>query len=329
MGSRNNRNCTNQLKHIRTETDTNGSESQVTATASNMEKPQILFQDIGDADLSYLHYEGFGDTIIFLHATGFLPWLWHPIAQAFSPPHRIIAPYFCDHRERDPEKGGLDWMTLAQDLSTFCQRLDIKTPFLVGHSMGATVLTMASAACGLDAKAMILIEPIFLPRDFYRIQMKVEEHPLASKSIKRKNHWDNEAEAIGYIRSRPLFARWDDEMIKLYIRYGMVEGETGGLQLTCSPLKEASLFMGGMRYDPWPLLSEISCPVLVIEGELSENRDYIDLKTAASLFPHGTHRIMKGAGHLIPMEQPGTIIETIGAFFGSPGREADDGKGSI
>ncbi len=293
-----------------------------------MEIPQILYQDIGDVDLSYLHYEGSGETIIFLHATGFLPWLWHPLARVLSPAHQIIAPSFCDHRERDPEKGGLNWMTLAEDLATFCRKLDIKMPLLVGHSMGATVLTMAYAACGLKARAMILIEPIFLPQDFYRIQLKVEDHPLASKSIKRRNHWDSEAEAIEYIRSRPLFARWDDEMIQLYIRYGMVEGETGGLQLTCSPLREASLFMGGMHYDPWPLLSEISCPVLVLEGELSENRHYIDLEKSASLFPQATHRIMKGAGHLIPMEQPGEITEIINSFFGSSSRESGDREGS-
>jgi pimeloyl-ACP methyl ester carboxylesterase len=293
-----------------------------------MENPQVLFQDIGDADLSYLHYEGYGDTIIFLHATGFLPWLWHPIAKALSPSYQIIAPYFCDHRETDPNKGGLNWMKLAEDLSIFCEKLDITKPYLVGHSMGATVITMAVATLGLDARSMVLMEPIFLPQDFYRIQLKVEEHPLASKSIKRRNHWENEAEAIAYLRSRPLFAKWDDEMIGLYIRYGMVEGETGGLELTCSPLREASLFMGGMQYDPWPLLPKVTCPVLVLEGEASENRSYIDLEKATSLFPRGFHRLMPGAGHLIPMEQPGEIIGIIDSFFRSQDREMSDGKGS-
>jgi len=280
-----------------------------------MEKPQVLLQDIGDADLSYLHYEGGGKTIIFLHATGFLPWLWHPIAKALSPPYRIIAPYFCDHRETDPEKGGLNWMKLAQDLSIFCKKLNITKPYLVGHSMGATVLTMVAATLGLDPRSMILIEPIFLPEDFYRIQVRVEDHPLASKSIKRRNHWESEAEAIEYLRSRPLFAKWNDEMIRLYIRYGMVEGETGGLELTCSPLREASLFMGGLQYDPWPILSKVSCPVLVLEGEESENRSYIDLKKATSLFPQGSHLIMPGAGHLIPMEYPKDVTEIIKDFF--------------
>ncbi len=277
--------------------------------------PKILSQDIGDVDLSYLLYEGDGPTLILMHATGFLPWLWHPIARELAPSWRIIAPYFCDHRETDPEKGGLNWMTIAEDLATFCERLGIKDAALVGHSMGATVLTLSHAAYGLDARGIIMIEPIFLPQDFYKIQLKVEEHPLASKSIRRRDSWNDEQEALNYLRTKKLFMDWDQEMLELYVRYGMRPGEDGGLTLACSPKREASLFMGGMHFDPWPLLPRVSCPALVIEGEESENRAYIDLKTATATMPHGTYRMVAGAGHLIPMEKPQEITGIIKGFF--------------
>jgi len=284
----------------------------------NMKKttdPVIRSQDIGDADLQYLFYEGDGPTIILLHATGFLPWLWHPIARELSDSFNIIAPYFCDHRQTDPAKGGLSWMKLADDLCQLCTRLEIDHPFLVGHSMGATVMALAEAVHGPKAAGMILIEPIFLPQDFYKFEISVEEHPLASKSIKRRNFWDDASEARKYLKSRGLFKNWDEEMLDLYIRYGMVPGETGGLQLTCPPHKEASLFMGGMPYDPWPMLPKVMCPVKVIEGENSANRTVIDLKKAASLFPAGSYQRIAGAGHLIPMEKPAEMIQVISKFF--------------
>ena len=277
--------------------------------------PAIRSQDIGDADLQYLFYEGDGPPIILLHATGFLPWLWHPIARELSESFQIIAPYFCDHRETDPAKGGLSWMKLADDLCRLCDRLDIDHPFLVGHSMGATVMAMAEAVYGPKAAGMILIEPIFLPQDFYKIQISVDEHPLASKSIKRRNFWDDAAVARTYLRSRGLFKYWDDEMLDLYIKYGMVPGETGGLQLTCPPQKEASLFMGGMPYDPWPMLPRVGCPVLVVEGENSANSNYIDLKKAVSMFPNASYQLILSAGHLIPMEKPAEMIQIISKFF--------------
>ncbi|UCH21414.1 MAG: alpha/beta hydrolase [Deltaproteobacteria bacterium] len=277
--------------------------------------PVIRSQDLGDADLQYLFYDGDGPTIILLHATGFLPWLWHPIARELSGSYKIIAPYFCDHRETDPTKGGLSWMKLADDLCQLCTRLQIKRPFLVGHSMGATVMAMAEAVYGPKAAGIILIEPIFLPRDFYKIQIAVEDHPLAGKSIKRRNFWNNASEARNYLKSKGLFKNWDDEMLDLYIKYGMVPGETGGLQLTCPPQKEASLFMGGMPYDPWPMLPKVSCPVKVIEGQNSANRSVIDLKKAASLFPRASYQLIAGAGHLIPMEKPKEMVDIIAKFF--------------
>ena len=104
-------------------------------------------------------------------------------------------------------------------------------------------------------------------------------------------------------------------MLDLYIKYGMVPGETGGLQLTCPPQKEAALFMGGMPYDPWPLLPKVTCPVKVIEGENSANRSVIDLEKAAALFPAGSYQLIADAGHLIPMEKPAEMIQVISKFF--------------
>ena len=103
-------------------------------------------------------------------------------------------------------------------------------------------------------------------------------------------------------------------MTDLYIKYGMKSGDGGGVQLTCSPQREAALFMGGMQYDPWPELTKVNCPVLVLEGAESDNRHFIDLRRATSLFPRGEHRMIAGAGHLIPMEKPREVVEIIRDF---------------
>ena len=202
-------------------------------------------------------------------------------------------------------------MLLAEDLCRLCENLNIEKPLLVGHSMGATVMTIAEATHGPRASGMILIEPVFLPQDFYRIQLRVEDHPLASRSIKRRSVWRNPAEVKDDFRRKPLFKNWEEEFLDLYIEHGTVPLETGELELACSPEKEASLFMGGMGYDPWPMLSKIACPVLVLEGEESTNRAFVDLKKAASEFQHGAYRLIANAGHLIPMEKPKEIIDLI------------------
>ena len=274
-------------------------------------QPVALSQKIGDVDLQYLQYDGQDPPILLLHATGFLPMLWHPIARELSRHRKVIAPYFCDHRQTDPQKGGLSWMLLAEDLCRLCERLNIENPLLVGHSMGATVMTIAEATHGPRASGMILIEPIFLPQDFYQMQLRVEDHPLASRSIKRRNIWRDPGEVKADFRRKPLFKNWEEEFLDLYIEHGTVSLGSGGLELACSPEKEASLFMGGMGYDPWPMLPKIACPVFVLEGEESTNRPFVDLKKATLRFQQGTYRLIPGAGHLIPMEKPKEIIEFI------------------
>jgi pimeloyl-ACP methyl ester carboxylesterase len=175
-------------------------------------------------------------------------------------------------------------------------------------------MTIAAANHPGVARGMFLIEPIFLPREFYGIPIHVDQHPLARKSIRRRNHWEDASAAKDYLKGKKLFADWDDEILDLYIEHGMLESENGGLELTCSPQREASMFMGGMPYDPWPMLPKIDCPVLMVEGEKSENRPYVHLKKAKGLIPQCDYTLFPGAGHLIPMEKPLEIAVMVKTF---------------
>jgi len=279
------------------------------------QQPEARVQNIGDADLQYLCYDGQEPTIVLLHATGFMPWLWHPIARRLNAAHRIIAPYFCDHRESDIQKGGLGWLTLAEDLTTLCRRLNLERALFVGHSMGAAVVTFAEAINGLGASGLMLVEPIFFPERYYRSGVQVEGHPLAVKSLRRRNQWKSASEVKAYLRSKPLFSNWQDEFLDLYIQYGTKKRASFGLELTCSPQKEAALFMGGMPFDPWPAIQQVQCPVLILEGEKSGNRAFIDLAMAASRFNKGCLETIAGAGHMIPMEKPAEVLAAIRTFI--------------
>ncbi|MDY6904251.1 MAG: alpha/beta hydrolase [Thermodesulfobacteriota bacterium] len=285
------------------------------------ETPLEKSVDLGDATLEYLLYEpsekagADAPTMIFMHATGFMPWLWHPVCRHFRDSARIITPYFCDHREADPEDGGLSWLLLGQDVARLCEVLGLEHPYMVGHSMGGAVLTIAAGKFGVAPKGLILFEPIFLPSPVYTVQLRVEDHPLAGKSIKRRNAWDDRESAREYLRAKPLFARWDDEMLDMYLDYGFVEADTGGLTLACHPRKEAAMFMGSMAYDPWPIIPNVTCPVMVLEGENTENKGFINFQQAAEKFPNGTYRMVEDAGHLIPMEKPGETVSIIKNFF--------------
>jgi lipase len=277
--------------------------------------PRRLTQSIGEAEIKYLLYGGPGKTLILLQATGFPPELWHPIAQDLSGFYRIIVPSYYDHREAMSSNEGISWLLLAQDLKAFCDALQIKKPLIVGHSMGGTVAAISKGVCGLEVGRMILIEPIILIEDLYRIPFTTQDHPLASKSIKRLSHWPDESDLRQYLASKDLFKNWDREMLELYIRYGFRKDPSGAIQLNCSPTKEAALFMGGMKANPWPILPKILCPVQVLEGESSENRVFVELEKASYLMPQGSYALIGGVGHLMPMERPQKVTQIIRNFF--------------
>lgn len=277
---------------------------------------ELQFQDVGGARLPYLYFGGkiSAPPMVFVHATGFLPWLWQPVIEEFVPESRAWAPFICDYRSCDPEAGGLSWDVIARDLSTFCRQQQISKPLIVGHSMGATVSAIASAIYGVQPRGLILIEPIFLPDLFYAMKPDIQSHPLASKSIKRTNYWKDENDAWSYLQSKPLFASWDERVLQIYLKYGMQKQEEGSLQLTCSPENEAAMFMGGWDINPWPVLEKLTCPVLVIEGEKTENKGLVDVQRAVSLLRRGKYQSIAGAGHLIPMQKPRELVQIIKEF---------------
>ncbi len=278
--------------------------------------PVFLTKKIGGGELSFLLYEDQGPPLVLLHATGFLPWLWHPVARELGANHRIIAPYLCDHRPADPYRGGVDWYVLASDVAALLNELAVTRPFLVGHSMGGTVLAIAAGALGIEPAAMVLLEPVFLHREIYQMDLRVEDHPLAAKSIRRTSVWRSRNEAETYLRNHPVFSRWDEEVLALYLNHGLNEKDQA-VRLACSPEMEAAIFMGGIRYDPWEVVPRITCPVLVVEGGESDQGRYVDLKRLAAGFPAGSHLLLPGVGHLMPMEKPLAVTAVIGDFIGS------------
>ena len=273
-----------------------------------MNTPDELSLFLGDTEVRYLLYEGNDPTIILLHAVGFNPWLWHPIARELAGRHRIVAPFFCDHRTADPEKGGLPWPLLADDFVSLCRRLEIEKPIIVGHSIGGAVSILSHGIVPDLARKLILIEPVVFPEADYGIVPTLATRPVAARAVKRRNGWENRREAEAYFRSRPLFQTWEDEMIQLYLSHGLKSDNDERLTLTCSPSTEAALYLGELARDPWPLLPDISCPVLVLEGETSMVGRIMDFEKIARRFPNGTYQLVQSAGHLIPMEKPREVL---------------------
>ncbi|MBM6753420.1 MULTISPECIES: alpha/beta fold hydrolase [Lactobacillaceae] len=90
-------------------------------------------------ELNYYHY-GKGQPLIFIHGFGGYQQIWHLQIDFFVRQGFEVWTY--DQRDhgassRDEQLTSMD--TLIDDLADFIQRLKIKDPVLIGHSMGASV----------------------------------------------------------------------------------------------------------------------------------------------------------------------------------------------
>ncbi len=104
-------------------------------------------------------------------------------------------------------------------------------------------------------------------------------------------------------------------MLHFYLKYGMERQAEGNLKLTCSPRNEAALFMGGKVTNTWPLLKNLTCPVLILEGGRSTNKEFVDLQRDVSLLADGSYKSIPDAGHLIPMQKPKEVAKIIKEFL--------------
>src|SRR3989442_1859920 len=71
-------------------------------------QPTDRYVRVGDLRLHYLDFGGDGPPLLFLHATGFPPWLWLPYPRRFAAHHPVLAPDHPGHghsgQPPDPER---------------------------------------------------------------------------------------------------------------------------------------------------------------------------------------------------------------------------------
>ena len=138
---------------------------------------------------------------------------------------------------------------------------------------------------------------------------------MSEGARRRRAVFESAADAFDHYRSRPLFERWPDEAIRLYVEHGTFQREDGRLQLKCPGEIEGEIFANSASLNIWEVLPRIKAPVLVIRGEHTE--DFLGTLAAsvAERVPNGRLETVPDAGHLAPMERPDAITDLILDFL--------------
>ena len=283
--------------------------------------------------LDLLYNFGREGTVIHLaHANGFPPATYSPLAETLSDQYQVIGlPARPLWPGRRPESAP-DWHTLADDLIRGLDELGLKGIVGVGHSLGG-VCTMLAAVHRPDLFcAVVLIDPVILPPVWLWVLRLMrwlglgQRQPLVQGALRRRRTWPSRQACYERFRGKRLFARWPDSSLRAYVEAGTRRRTDGEVELVYPPEWEAHIF-GTTPVDVWRFVPQLHTPALVMRGEHSNTFRAESQRRMEHHLPFARFRVMRDAGHLVPMERPAETGATIRGFLAQVTQNGGKGRG--
>ncbi|MGB8363180.1 MAG: alpha/beta fold hydrolase [Rhizomicrobium sp.] len=271
-----------------------------------------------DGAVSCVEWESGGPLFHFAHATGFNAETYRSLLAPLAARFRVVASDARGHgfttlpATLDLPNG---WTVYRDDLLRILDVLDGGPAILCGHSMGATVSLMAAALRPVRLRALVLLEPVMIPRfgRFFRLSARgsrINPSPnLADRAARRRDRFASFDAALAAYTGRGAFKSWPTEMLSDYLKGGLVrDASDGTVRLACAPAWEAATFRAA-PYGIARLARRVSCPIVMIRGTIAS----MCFASEAALFERGGARVVtvEGASHFLPMEYPGLVRDEI------------------
>jgi pimeloyl-ACP methyl ester carboxylesterase len=272
-------------------------------------------------DIPFVDFGGNGETIHFAHANGFPPETYRSLIDNLKPKYHIVSMNLRPLWPESDYREFKNWETIANDLIQFLDQQGLKNIIGMGHSFGG-IATMIAAQKRPDLfSKIVLIEPVVLPdwvyfmTKFFPKAVLKKINPIVKSTITRTDKWENRETAFEQFRTKKVFADIADKELWDYINSGTSETKNGNIELTYSKEWEAQVYM--TFSNPWGYFRKLQTPYLALRGETSTTiRDetwakWQKLKGADTLVQ------FDNCGHLLPLEKPKKLAQTILTYLSS------------
>jgi pimeloyl-ACP methyl ester carboxylesterase len=287
-------------------------------TSTDPIEPTEGYLAVPGGRLHFLDWGGAGHPAHFLHGNGFCAGTYAPFIRHLAGKLHITASDIRGHSGSEFEtlERIRDWRVFAEDLNTLIRGIQAPPVIGMGHSLGAVATTIAAASYPDLFKAIILIDPVFLPsRTLWkaagmRFLGLAGAWPRAVRARKRRRVFNGKADAFRYFVARGIFKSWSPEFVQAYLECGLLEKDEQTAVLRCDPELEAQIFES-VPLDVWSQCRKISCPVLAVRGEQSD----VFLKEAAVRLARTAVDCevvtIPDCGHFLTMEKPQPCAQVI------------------
>jgi pimeloyl-ACP methyl ester carboxylesterase len=263
--------------------------------------------------IPYDDFGGDGPVLHFSHPNAYPPRCFRQFLAPLTARYRVLAAH---HRALwylspgapavpGPEAFN-DWNLIADDLLRFLDQERLAGIIGVGHSLGA-VATMGAALREPERfRALVLIEPVFLPPAYLEA---VRADPaaavgrkLVTDTLRRRDRWDDRRAAFDRFRGKAVFGRFSDEALWDYVNEGLHEDPATGEIALSFPREWEAAFYAHPPLDVWADVARLAHPTLAVRGELSDTLFPEAWALWQRLQPAATFVEMAGVGHMLTME---------------------------
>jgi pimeloyl-ACP methyl ester carboxylesterase len=282
--------------------------------------------------IPFVEFGGAGPLLHFASANGFPPGSYRQfltgLAKRYRPLAMLPRPLW-DHALPDASAG---FRTFGDDLLRFCEQEGLRQVIGVGHSLGAVATMYAAVERPELFSRLVLIEPIFLPPHILAFLAAnpgiVEEGPpedaaglgfwpaLLEDARKRRTHWENRRHAFERFRTKGVFNRFSDEVLRDYVAAGTRELPDGTAELAYSREWEATIF-ARPPLDVWENVAQLRVPTIAVRAGKSDTLAPAAWRHWQKLQPGARFYELPEATHLLTFETPQRVADAILTFLES------------
>ena len=264
--------------------------------------------------LHYVDWGGAGRPLVFVHATGFHARLWDPYAERLRARFRVIALDQRGHGGSGLPRDGFAWDHFVDDLHALIAALGIEGCLAAGHSSGGTAVAVCAGRYPGSVGRVALIDPVLRVGSPEGDALAGRANPMSERTRRRRAVWESPRQFEEAMRRSGPFARWRPEYFRLYAAYGLRRRADHHYELACAPDSEAQVYENAVAFDPWPALSRLTVPVLLMRATLDTGQGPLIPPDLSSRIPN-CRDLPIAATHFLPMEVPEAVLAALEAFF--------------
>lgn len=258
----------------------------------------------------YYEISGEGPSLVFIHGSFVDARIWDPQWDCFLKKYQIFRYDLRGHGRTgvsNLKRYSMD--TFADDLDDLLNKLEIQSPVICGLSWGGSIaqtyavrhpeklrgLILVGSAAAMD---LTLIDKILCHVLFPAWAMKLAIQSLSIRNFVRFSFW---------LANITMGKQWlsRNKAARSYLEQCMLEMNGGEYLKIWEAIYDFHLLP----------LERITCPVIVLNGELEPRNTFRHTREILNRVPQATNRIIPGVGHGMNLDEPALFNEIVDEFI--------------